>query len=207
MIASIDIDGAIKHITSHPTRFSLHSASHRMDSNPSQDDKQSICICRKYCNGQPRLLPERTFYRHLAEAPVEEKPGIVAVKAISLDGARAILVHRGSPYSQQDQIQSPAPAQSQSVRRTKTERALAKRARETPDSDGYSRIGKRKSARTQTNSRLSASLPFHFLSLYIFNPPQLEQDVAIDEEIPSHLPFADPDIDQRLASPDRFRAF
>jgi hypothetical protein len=53
-----------------------------------------MCSCRKYCNEEPRLLPERTFYRHLSEARGEEQLKIVALKAMSLDAACDVLAHR-----------------------------------------------------------------------------------------------------------------
>jgi hypothetical protein len=63
-------------------------------SSSSQIDKHWMCSCRKYCNEEPRLLPERTFYRHLSEARGEEQLKIVALKAMSLDAACDVLAHR-----------------------------------------------------------------------------------------------------------------
>lgn len=137
-----------------------------MNSNPqtsSRIEKEWVCSCQKYCNAEPRVVLERTFYRHLAEAQDEEQPKILALKAMTLEAARAVLVHRQSAsHSQESNLVEPQPSAvlsgpASGLRRAETQRALRKRARETPDE--LSRVGRRKSARV---NHVPASLLFPF---------------------------------------------
>ena len=122
--------------------------------------KQFVCVCHRYCNGQPRLLSEATFYRHLAEAEQDEYHTIEAVKAVSLDAAHMMLARRNTSSDHNNQsVNEAGPSRgiSLSARRTATLRGLAKRAREDPDSQR--RAGKRKCARNKENVFPDVSYP------------------------------------------------
>ena len=114
--------------------------------------KQLVCMCHRYCKGQPRLLSETTFYRHLSEVEEDERHKLEAIKAASLDAARMILTSRGSldNRAEQSTIEAgPSKGTSLTARRTASLQILAKRAREDPDSQR--RVGKRKCARNKEN--------------------------------------------------------
>ena len=44
-----------------------------------------------YCNSQPCLLPEATFYRDLGDANEDESTKIKAARGISIDAARLLI--------------------------------------------------------------------------------------------------------------------
>ena len=127
-----------------PSNWSSHSLT----------TKQLVCVCRQYCQGQPRLVSEATFYRHLAEAEEDEYHLLQATKASSVEAASMILSNRslsnkgdGSPDES-----GPGPGPSNlrgicpSARHIATLQVLSKRAREDPDSQTRKHAGKRKCA-------------------------------------------------------------
>ena len=92
----------------------------------SQAEKQLVYTCQKYCNAQPRLLAERTFYRHLAEAQDNKHIKIIALKAVTtLNATHAVLAHRQSIPSQDRLPAQPEPGPStklsQSTRQAETQ--------------------------------------------------------------------------------------
>jgi hypothetical protein len=101
-------------------------------SSSSRTSKQCICICQKYCNAQPRLLSDTTFYQHLAEAEQDERNGMLLFKPLPLDSARHAMDSLEAEEDPPEQA-GPSMGTSQYARRVKTERALSKRARETPN--------------------------------------------------------------------------
>ena len=143
----------LQHLDLLPSRY-------RMDPGPSRlsnhgVNKQFVCVCRQYCGGQPRLLSEAAFYRHLAEAAEDEHHLIEAVKASSVEAASMILSNRNSSNTRDQAaiVNEAGPSRGTqicpSARRIATLQVLTKRAREDPDSQ--KRAGKRKCARNNGN--------------------------------------------------------
>ena len=52
---------------------------------------QLVCMCQKYCKGQPRLVSKVTFYRHYAEARDKEQSQLDYMKMKTLEDAHASL--------------------------------------------------------------------------------------------------------------------
>lgn len=125
----------------------------RMEADPSSPSrsKRCVCVCRRYCNGQPRLLSESTFYRHLANAKEDESINIKAARGMSIDAAR-LLVSNTATVNHASLNSKAGPSShkiSRTVQRTATLQGLAKRAREAPDAQW--RVGKRKCAKHKEN--------------------------------------------------------
>lgn len=148
----------LEHFSDHRTLRLRDSRTHlpsSMDPGPSEPSdtrgNQRVCVCRKYCDGQPRLLSKTTFYRHLAEAEQDEQNRLHSIKMKTLEAAHASLVHEHVrlPLGNGPQQAGPSRGISRSAQRAETQRALAKRARELPDSQR--RVGKRKCARVKEN--------------------------------------------------------
>ncbi|KAF8558285.1 hypothetical protein OG21DRAFT_1494075 [Imleria badia] len=108
---------------------------------------------------QPHLLSDTTFYRHLAEAEQDERNRVLLFKPLPLDSARRATDSRDLEAEEDPSEQAgPSTGTFQYARRVKTERALLKRARETPDA--LHRVGKRKCARTvQVPERVKRETP------------------------------------------------
>lgn len=140
-----------------------------MQAGPSNSDRL-VCICRQYCHGQPRLVSEATFYRHLANAvDSSERIQIQAVRGMTLDAARIHLQSNPPSHASVNQNQfsqpqadsatfqrtsetaggGPGPYRSLNLLRKESLRALQKRAREAAD-ELVDRKGKRKHARNRS---------------------------------------------------------
>jgi hypothetical protein len=106
--------------------------------NIDQTGLRYLCVCTKYNHGQPHEVSYTSWYHHLNEATnEEEKQKMHTVKAF---GLQALTI--------QD---PPSPAQASgssgpdSAHRAATLRELAKRARESADSQRF--VGRRKRAK------------------------------------------------------------
>ena len=148
----------LEHFSDHRTFRLRDSRTHlpsSMDPGPSEPSdtrgNQRVCVCRKYCDGQPRLLSKTTFYRHLAEAEQDEQNRLHSIKMKTLEAAHASLVHEHVrlPLGNGPQQAGPSRGISRSAQRVETQHALAKRARELPDSQRH--VGKRKCTRVKEN--------------------------------------------------------
>ncbi|KAG1745050.1 uncharacterized protein EDB91DRAFT_1345885, partial [Suillus paluster] len=128
--------------------------------NTDQTGVRFLCVCTKYNRGQPHEVSYTSWYRHLNEATTEEeKQKMHTAKAFGLkvlpisDPSVQASGSSGHPVPSTGGLED-VPAGdvhdmslSASARRAATLRALAKRARESADSQRF--VGRRKRAKTE----------------------------------------------------------
>ncbi|KAG1905037.1 uncharacterized protein F5891DRAFT_1183705 [Suillus fuscotomentosus] len=156
-----------------------------------------FCVCTKYNHGQPHEVSYTSWYRHLNEATTEEeKQKMHTVKAFGLE-ALTIPDPPAQASGSSRHPPSTGGLESDSARRAATLRELAKRARESADSQHF--VGRRKRAKTVQPEQVIP--PDDELPL----PPDNEPPLPPDDELPlppDNEPPLPPDNDPPLPPDD-----
>ena len=109
-----------------------------MDPGPSSSsgvNKQWVCVCRRYCGGQPHLLPKVTFYWHLNAVEEDEYHKIIALRAVMLEAAHTMLAYSRNPLGDNLPVESgPSTGISPAAHQAAIQQALVKGAWESPES-------------------------------------------------------------------------